>query len=236
MPKARASPKSASFSSPFCREREQQVALGAQRAPQHSPPPQNPLSGAKSPPSGGTRSLLRLIHSEESTACSAFPHLVQNGLICPLGHSETLTGTAHWLLPRPAAWPTRGLALLYPQPATAGEEETAAGALTRLISRFWGFRSRWRTFRLWQNPRPFSSWYMNDWGGGGEEGGISLPAATQAAALPEGARVEAQPPLTFTISGSRSPLQLSKYFFRSWQSEMGQSEQWAEKCSLRGGG
>lgn len=34
--------------------------------------------------------------------------------------------------------------------------------LTLLMSRFCGFRSRWRTFRLWQKARPFSSWYMKD--------------------------------------------------------------------------
>lgn len=30
------------------------------------------------------------------------------------------------------------------------------------MRRFCGFRSLWRTFRLWQKARPFNSWYMND--------------------------------------------------------------------------
>ena len=30
------------------------------------------------------------------------------------------------------------------------------------MRRFCGLRSLWRTFRLWQNARPFNSWYMND--------------------------------------------------------------------------
>lgn len=33
------------------------------------------------------------------------------------------------------------------------------------MSRFWGLRSLCSTLRLWQNARPFSSWYMKDCGG-----------------------------------------------------------------------
>ncbi len=35
--------------------------------------------------------------------------------------------------------------------------------LALLMRRFWGFKSRWRTFLLWQKARPLSSWYMSDW-------------------------------------------------------------------------
>ena len=37
-------------------------------------------------------------------------------------------------------------------------------ALTLLMRRSWGLRSRCKTLRLWQKARPFSSWYMNDYG------------------------------------------------------------------------
>lgn len=37
-------------------------------------------------------------------------------------------------------------------------------ALTLLMRRFWGLRSRCKTLRLWQKARPFNSWYMNDYG------------------------------------------------------------------------
>ena len=35
---------------------------------------------------------------------------------------------------------------------------------TLLMSRFWGFRSLWRTLQLWQKAKPLSNWYMNDYG------------------------------------------------------------------------
>lgn len=77
---------------------------------------------------------------------------------------------------------------------------------TLLMSRFCGLRSRCRTLRLWQNASPFSSWYMNDCG-------------TTDNCYPNAHSVVYDVTLkrsrTLTISGSRSPLQLSKYFFRS---------------------
>lgn len=79
-------------------------------------------------------------------------------------------------------------------------------SLTLLMSRFCGLRSRCRTLRLWQNASPFSSWYMNDCG-------------TTHNCYPNAHSVVYDVTLkrarTLTISGSRSPLQLSKYFFRS---------------------
>lgn len=32
--------------------------------------------------------------------------------------------------------------------------------LALLISKFWGFKSRWRTLLLWQNARPRNNWYI----------------------------------------------------------------------------
>lgn len=57
----------------------------------------------------------------------------------------------------------------------------------------------------------------------GRGGGISRQARPALPSGPEAAQEGPWPgcspacPLTFTISGSKSPLQLSKYFFRSWQ-------------------
>lgn len=98
----------------------------------------------------------------------------------------------------------------------AGKGRPLPGKLTRLMRRFCGLRSRWRTFRLWQKPRPFSSWYMKDWGEGGEA--VCPSAGLAVACCFRGSQRSHQAPpshLTFTISGSKSPLQLSKYFFRS---------------------
>lgn len=98
------------------------------------------------------------------------------------------------------------------------------------MSRFCGFRSLWRTFRLWQKARPFNSWYMNDCIGEREKTRVegqnnhgAVNYTLRKMLLTPGRQSKCQYgigfSLTFTVSGSRSPLQLSKYFFKScsWQ-------------------
>lgn len=98
------------------------------------------------------------------------------------------------------------------------------------MSRFCGLRSRWRTFRLWQKARPFNNWYIKDW-----KERIKT-ALSDTSNIKNVIKRCSPPPLpwfipfrasyrfkktnqTLTISGSKSPLQLSKYFFKSCLNE-----------------
>ena len=86
---------------------------------------------------------------------------------------------------------------------------------TLLMSRFWGFRSRWSIFLLWQYDRPRNNWnlrktwlitnLLNN-----EKFNFNFQNASNQK------KQERTYMNDFTTSGSMSPLRESKYFFRSW--------------------